>query len=202
MMQRPPITVEAAGMLSLAKRRKDYCRVFVDFDTGQWYGAERDDMTPGIQLERAGRLRFAAAAGSVFADSSYQELWYHLHGGLSTEQDIYGVSFDWRSLGTMTWIAYEVATPYDGASFVQLGTGGGSSNPTPDSVNYTCSASMYGLALRVQYTSGKTLSADEWMEFSELRVYGQSGEGTIGTALTGILVTTGLADSYYSGSVS
>ena len=201
-IDRPPITVEAAGLLARAKRRKDYCHVFVDFDSGQWYTAERDDMSPGIQLDRAGRLRFACAQGSVMATASYQELWYHLNGGLSVEQDIYGISFDWRSLGTMTWQVYETALPIEGASWASLGTDGGSTHSSPESVNYNCSAGMRGLAIRVKYVGATTPGTDEWVEFSELRVRGQAGDISIGAALTGILVGTGLATSYESASVS
>ena len=201
-MQRPPITVEAAGLLARAKRRKDYCHVFVDFDSGQWYAAERDDMSPGIQLDRAGKLRFAAAQGSVFANNAYTEIWYHLHGGLSTEQDIYGISFDWRSLGTMTWTVYEDTEASTASSWASLGSDGGSTHASPETVNYNCSAAMRGLAIRVAYVSGKTLAVDEWVEFSELRVRGQAGDISIGAALTGILVASGLATSYRSDSVS
>ena len=201
-LDRPPITVEAAGLLARAKRRKDYCHVFVDFDAGQWYAAERDDMSPGIQLDRAGRLKFACAQGSVMATASYTELWYHLNGGLSVEQDIYGISFDWRSLGTMSWYVYETDLPIEGCTWTQLGTGGGATNSTPDSVNYNCSAGMRGLAIRVKYAAGKTLSVDEWVEFAELRVRGQAGDITLGAALTGILVVSGLATSYHSDSVA
>jgi hypothetical protein len=200
-MDRPPITVEAAGLLARAKRRKDYCHVFIDFDSGQWYTAERDDMSPGIQLDRAGRLRFACAQGSVMATNSYTELWYHLHGGLSVEQDIYGISFDWRSLGTMTWEVYETDLPIEGASWTLLGTGGGSTHASPATVNYNCAAGQRGLAVRVKYAAGKTLSVDEWVEFSDLRVRGQSGDISIGAALSGILVASGLATSYSSVSV-
>lgn len=200
-MDRPPVTVEAAGVLSRAKRRQDFCRVWVDFDTGQWYAGEGDGMTPGIQLDRSGKLRFAAASGSTFANDAYTELWYHIHGGVSTEQDIYGLSFSWRSSGTMTWVAYEVPTPYSGAVFTQLGTAGGATQAAPLDVNYTCTDARYGLALRVKYAVGKTLTADEFVEFSNLRVYGQSGDPSIGDSLTDILVGTGLADSFSSESV-
>ena len=201
LQQRQPIKIEAAGLLARAKRRREYCQVFVDFDSGQWYTAELDDMSPGIQVDRAGRLRFACAKGSVMATNSYHSLWYHLHGGLSVEQDIYGVSFTWRSLGTLTWTVYETDLPIAGASWASLGSGGGSTHAAPESVNYNCSAGKRGLTLQVRYASGKTLSADEWIEFSGLRVRGQSGDPSIGAALSGILVGAGLAGSYYSKTV-
>lgn len=202
LIQKPPITIEAAGLLSLAKRRKDYCRVFVDFDPNQWVDASRSDMSPAIQLERYGKLRFDCAQGSSMASGAYTEIWYHLHNGLSDEQDIYGISFDWRSSGTMTWVVYEATEAVEGASWAQLGTDGGSTHSSPESINYNCSSGKRALAIRVKYNNMKTLSANEWIEINELRVRGQSGDITIGAALTGILVVSGLATSYQSDSVA
>jgi len=200
-MQRPPITIEAAGTLARAKRRKDYCHVFTDFDLSQWYQSETDGASPGIQLDRSGHLKFACANGSVMPNGAWGELWYHLHGGLSTEQVIHSVALTWLSSGTMTWRLYEVALPILGCGWSLLGTDGGSTHATPESASFTCSAGMRGLALTCLYVSGKTLVADEYMRFTEVRVYGQSGDSTIADALTGILVGTGLADSYYSETV-
>jgi len=201
MQQRPPLTIEAAGMLARAKRRADYCHVFSDLDLAQWYTAELDGMSPGIQLDRSGHLKFGCANGSVMPNGAFQTLWYHLHGGLSTEQDIYSVGLTWTSLGTMTWKVYETDLPIVGCTWTQLGTDGGSTHGTPQYSAFTCSAGMRALALRVEYTAGKTLSADEHVRFTEIRVYGQCGDCSIGDALSGILVGTGLASSYHSDSV-
>jgi len=202
MQQRPPLTIEAAGTLARAKRRADYCHVFVDFDSGQWYTSENEGLSPGIQVDRVGRLRFACAQGSVMATASYTGLWYHLHGGLSVEQDIYGVSFNWRSLGTMTWKVYEIDVPVPAGSWTLLGTDGGSTHSSPERVSYTCSAGKRGLAINVSYAAGKTLSVDEYVDFSDLRVRGQAGDITLGAALSGILVASGLGTSYQSDSVA
>jgi hypothetical protein len=201
-MQRPPITIEAAGMLTRAKRRKDYCHVFSDFDLAQWYTAEVDGMSPGIQLDRQGHLKFGCASGSIMPGGASQSLWYHLHGGLSVEQDIYAVAVTFVSSGAMVWEIAETALPGPGASFASLGSDGGSTHASPVTTLFTCSAGMRGISLDVYYASPRTLSANEHVTFTEVRVYGQSGDSTIGAALTGILVGTGLADSYSSGSVT
>jgi hypothetical protein len=200
-MDRPPLTIEAAGMLSRAKRRQDYARIWMDLDTAQWYTPE-GDWSPGIQVERFGALKFAAADNSIFPVESWQTLDYHLHGGLSTEQDIYGLAFEWSSLGTMELEVFETDLPDDTAVWAPLGTYGGSTNASADSVTLTCSAAMRGLRITVGWTGTKTLSGgDEWLKIGNLRVLGQSGSASIGTALTDILVDTGLAGSYSSGSV-
>jgi len=200
-MDRPPITIEAAGMLSRAKRRQDFCRVWADLDTAQWYTPE-GDWTPGIQVERLGVLKFAAANGSVFPAESWQTLDYHLNSGLSVEQDIYGLAFDWSSLGTMELEVYETDLPDETAVWTELDTYGGSTNASPDSVTLTCSAGMCGLRIKVGWTLTKTLSGgDEWLKIANLRVLGQSGSASIGTALADALVGTGLASSYSSESV-
>jgi hypothetical protein len=201
MMQRPSLTIDAAGVLIRAKRRKDYCHVFSDFDLSQWYTAELDGMSPGIQLDRQGHLKFGCAQGSVMPNGSFQTLWYHLHNGLSTEQDIYAVGITFVSSGTMTWTAYETDLPIEGATWTALGSDGGSTHASPVNAVFICSAGMRALALKVEYVSGKTLSADEFVRFTEVRVYGQAGDSTIGAALEEILVGPGLADSYYSDSV-
>jgi len=200
-MERPLIAIDAAGTLARAKRRQDYCRVWADFETTQWY-SPIGDWTPGIQIDRAGVLKFAAANGSVFPAESWVALDYHLHAGLSTEQDIYGVAFDWSSLGAMELEVYETELPDEAAVWSELDTYGGATNATPDSVTLTCSAGMRGLRVVVGYTGGHTLSAgDEWLKIANLRVLGQSGAASIGSALEDIMVTTGLAGSYYSKSV-
>jgi len=199
-MQQPPITVEAAGLLSRAKRRQDYCRTWYDFDLDRWV-TSNGDWSPGIQIDRYGYLKFATANGSVMPASSYQGLTYHIHDGLSDVQTIYGVAFEWSSFGPMVWGVYET-DDVDGDVWTLLDSGGGATNSTPDTVGLTCSSGQYGLRIRVGYSSGKTLNTgDEWLKIASLRVYGQSGEPTIGDALTDILVTTGLASSYYSASV-
>jgi len=200
-MQRPPITIEAAGTLARAKRRKDYCHVFADFDLSQWYPSEQEGASPGVQLDRSGHLEFACANGSVMPNNSWGGLWYHLHGGLSTEQVIHSVTLTWLSSGTMTWWLHEVDLPILGCGWSLLGTDGGSTHATPESASFTCSAGMRGLSLTSVYVSGKTLAADEYMRFTNVTVYGQSGACSIGDALSGILVGTGLADSYQSNTV-
>lgn len=200
-MNRPPITVECAGVMARAKRRADYARVWVDFDASQWFTADEDDLTPGIQVDRSGKLRFAVASGSTLAQYAWQKIWYHLHGGLTTDQSIYGVSFDWRSSGALTFGVYEVDVPYRGAAWAGLGSAGGATQATPVSQNYTCSAGKHGLMILVCYNNAHTATSDEFIEFSELRVYGQDGDPSIGDALTDILVAPGLADSFYSRSV-
>jgi len=200
-VDRPPITIDAAGMLSRAKRRQDYCRVWVDFDSSQWYTPD-GDWSPGVQVDRSGHLKFAAASGSVFPAASYQALVYHLHGGLSTEQDIYGIAFDWSSYGTMIFSIMETDIPDDGCTWTLLTSGGGATNATPDSVALTCTAGMRGLRIGAGYYGAHELSdGDEWLKIANLRVFGQDGDPSIGGALTDILVDTGLADSYYSKSV-
>ena len=201
--QRPPITIECAGLLARAKRRQDYCRVWTDLDMGQWHEPDTTTVwTPGIAIQRSGFLQFAAASSSIFPASSYQALDYHLHGGLSTEQDIYGVSFEWTSLGTMKLRVYETALPDSAASWNELGEYGGATNASPDTVDLTCAAGMRGLRIEVGYDGGTTLSSgDEWLKIGNLRVHGQSGSATIGEALADILVDTGLATSYSSVSV-
>ena len=203
MQQRPPITIEAAGLLARAKRRQDYCRVWTDLDMGQWYAPDADDFwSPGITIQRLGYILVAAASSSIFPASSYQALDYHLHGGLSTEQDIYGVSFQWSSLGPMKLRVYETALPDSAASWNKLGEYGGATNASPDVVDLTCTAGMRGLRISVGYDSGHTLSADEWLKIGDLRVHGQSGTATIGEALADILVDTGLGTSYSSETVT
>lgn len=201
MLERPPITIDAAGTLARAKRRQDFCHTWVDFDAAQWYTPD-GSWTPGIRVDRSGYVKASAASGSVFPAASYQALVYHLNGGLSEHQDIYGLAFDWSSLGTMALGVYETDIPDDGCTWTLLQAYGYSTNSTPDSVTLTCSSGKRGLRLLMGYDSTKTLSSgDEWMKVANLRVFGQSGNPTIGSALDDILVTTGLASSYYSKSV-
>jgi hypothetical protein len=200
-MDRPPLTIEAAGMLSRAKRRQDFCNLWVDFDTTQWF-APTGNWTPGIRVDQSGFLKFSAANGSAFPAASYQALVYHLHNGLSVEQDIYGLAFDWSSLGTMALGVYEATIGDDSASWGLLQAYGYSTNSTPDSVTLTCSAGKRALRILVGYDSSTTLTGgDQWMKIEKLRVYGQDGAASIGTALTDTLVGTGLASSYESVSV-
>jgi hypothetical protein len=205
-MDRPPLTIEAAGMLSRAKRRQDYCRVWVDMETNQWvapaHPAPTADWSAGINVEQSGFIKFAAANGSVFPAYSYQALVYHLHNGLSVEQDIYALSFDWSSYGTIGVGVYEAESESTSPTWSLLGAYGYSTNSTPDSVVLPCSTGMRALRLISGYDSSKTLSSgDEWIKIANLRVYGQDGAASIGTALTDTLVGTGLASSYESVSV-
>jgi len=193
------LDIECAGPAERLKRRGDFAWVYSDADLDQWYGAEWDTLTPGIQVSQQGVLKFAAASGSVFPANSFQEVWYWLHRGLSTEQGIYSIEFIWSSLGTMTWQVFEAATPAITSSWAALGTaGGGSTHSSPSAVYLTCSAGTRALAIRVGWAGGKTLTYNEWVKFGLLRVNGQAGDISIGTALESILVAPGLADSYYS----
>ena len=203
-MQRPPITIEAAGTLARAKRRKDYCHVFADFDLSQWYVDDYPGYpaSPGIQLDRSGHLKFEAASGSVFPTNANSFLVYHLHGGLSTEQVIHSVALTWTSLGSMYWRVYETVLPHESASWSMLGGDGGTTHASPEYVAYTCSAGIRGLGIFIFYDHTHTLTFDEYVRFTNVTVYGQSGDCSIGDALSGILVGTGLADSYYSATVS
>lgn len=200
--QRPPITVEAAGMLARAKRRQDYCELFVDYDFEQWYQAEWDDVCPGINVVRSGSLRFVAAFGSTFSPWQANELWYWLHKGMDTAQTISSVSFEWTAYGSMVWQVYEATLPSTSATWTLLGSGGGSGQYTREAESFTCSAGKRGLALKVGYPSTKQMNTDEWVNISKLRVLCSATEPTVGEALAGVLVETGIATSYYSKTVT
>lgn len=197
----PPISVECTGMLARAKRRKDYARVFADADLGQWFGAEWENLTPGIQITRPGNLVFAAASGSVFPAASYQAVWYWLHSGLVSDQDISTVTFEWTSVGTMTWEVFEASEASVSTSWTLLDSGGGSTQSTPVAETITCSTGTQAVAIRCGWAATATLTYDNRVRIGRLQVNGQVDEATIGSALEDILVTPGIADSFYSASV-
>lgn len=86
------------------------------------------------------------------------------------------------------------------ASWSSLKTGGGTTT-VATKVSQAVAAGKNALALKVYYDADTTLTGDEYVKFAKLSVIGQSGTITLGTALQSILVTPGLADSFYSATV-
>lgn len=192
------IEVECAGPVEILARDAEYARVFCDVDLAQWAQSEWEGLTPGIAITRLGDLVFAAASGSVFPADSYQAVWYWLHNGLVPSQHISKLLFDWTSVGAMTWEVLAAAEASVGASWASLDSGGGTTTSTPTSEAITCPAGTRALAIRVGWADGRTLTYDERVTLSRVRVLGQTEEMPVAAALAEILLVPGVTDSFVS----
>lgn len=200
------VRIEAAGPYEVTKRRNDYARVFVDLDVGEWFAADRDEMLAAIAVDTSyNSLKFVCPKGTTItgAATPFAEYWYWINRGMVADQHIVKLSFRVATVGAMHWQVYETTDQVTAsATWSALGAAGGGATTASTAVTRTCSAGVHGLALRVYYNEDNTLTGDEYVKFTQLAVTGESGTITPASALTSVLVTSGLADSFSSDTVS